>query len=396
MIWLTSKRFGIAALGIALAMEVVCAILVVVSANENTTNEIITSAIAIPTFALLAGVGAVILSRQPWHAVGLMFALSPLAMMVANIASFYYTASLKVDLPGRVLAALAGNPAWLLGAGSAAIFLPLLFPTGHYLTHRWRWAGLAGGLGLTMAIVTTLLRPGYIDDFEDVANPIGIEGATGVLDVIALVGFVLIGLSVISGLLSLVLRFRRARGVEREQLKWVLATSGWAVTFFGVITPIANNVFGYYPPDVVFLTTIALIPASVAVAMLRYHLYDIDRIINRTLVYGLLSAGLGALYAGLVVGLQEVLQSVSGGSDLAIVVTTLVVAALFLPARRRVQVTVDRRFNRRQYDAVRTVEAFSARLRQHIELDALRYELLAVIDETMAPTSKSVWLRRQS
>jgi hypothetical protein len=178
-------------------------------------------------------------------------------------------------------------------------------------------------------------------------------------------------------------------------MKWVLASSAWAVVFFGVFTPIVN-LFGYYPPDVIFLTTMALVPLSVAVAMLRYRLYDIDRIINRTLVYGLLSAGLGAIYAALVIGLQEVLQSVSGGSDLAIVVTTLTVAALFLPARRRVQLTVDQRFNRRQYDASRTVEHFSVRLRQHVELDTLRYELLSVIDETMAPTSKSLWLRPRS
>jgi len=139
---------------------------------------------------------------------------------------------------------------------------------------------------------------------------------------------------------------------------------------------------------------LCLLPLAIGVAILRHQLYDIDRILNRTLVYALLTATLGAMYLGVVVGLQAVLSSVAGGSDLAIVITTLLVAALFLPVRRRVQEIVDRRFNRRTYDAARTIDAFSARLRQQIDLDTLRYELLAVTEETMQPSRASVWLRR--
>ncbi|MGH2600748.1 MAG: hypothetical protein ACRDJ9_15355, partial [Dehalococcoidia bacterium] len=137
------------------------------------------------------------------------------------------------------------------------------------------------------------------------------------------------------------------------------------------------------------------LPGAIVIAVLRYNLYDIDRIINRTLIYGVLTAGLAALYAGLVAGLQALLRPVSGGSDLAIVVTTLVVAALFLPARRRIQAAVDRRFNRRTYDAARTIDAFAARLREQVDLDTLRYELLTVVDETMRPARVSLWLREQ-
>jgi hypothetical protein len=213
-----------------------------------------------------------------------------------------------------------------------------------------------------------------------------------VLEVVVAVGFFVFVSMLLLSFLSLVIRFRRSHGVERQQLKWFVVSTVAALSFFVVIGPLVE-LAGVTTPDALYLALMALVPISVGVAILRHRLYDIDRIINRTLVYGLLTALLALTYFGFVVGLQAALQPVSGNSKLAIALTTLIVAALFLPARRRLQSAVDRRFNRRTYDATRTIEAFNARLRQEIDLDSLRYELLAVVDETMQPAGVSLWLR---
>jgi hypothetical protein len=197
-------------------------------------------------------------------------------------------------------------------------------------------------------------------------------------------------LSALVGCVHAIVRFRRSQGVIREQFRWIafagiLALIGTLLTAFDGLYTVAS---------LIQFAGFAGFPIAVGLAILRYHLYDIDRILNRTLVYGLLTAGLAAVYFGSVVALQAGLQELNGGNDLAIAVTTLLVAALFLPARRFIQSAVDRRFNRRAYDAARTIDSFSTRLREHVELDTLRYELLAVVDETMQPTSASVWLRQ--
>jgi hypothetical protein len=186
---------------------------------------------------------------------------------------------------------------------------------------------------------------------------------------------------------SVGLRFRRSRGVERQQLKWF--------TYAAALIAVSFLLWGFLLPaggvtDVVFGLTIALVPVAAGIAILRYRLYEIDRLINRTLVYGLLTAVLGGVYAGVVLVLGQLLGQ---DSSLAVAGATLVAAALFQPARRRIQQAVDRRFNRRRYDAARTVEAFSARLREEIDLEALSAELLAVVNQTMQPTEVWLWLR---
>jgi RsiW-degrading membrane proteinase PrsW (M82 family) len=205
---------------------------------------------------------------------------------------------------------------------------------------------------------------------------------------------VLIGLLVLcagAAVLSLVLRFRRSRGVERQQLKWF--TSAGVLMFLWLV------VGDYLLPDVTVFDvfsglTVALVPVAAGIAILRYQLYDIDRLINRTLVYALLTALLGGFYAGVVLVLGQVFGGV--GRDppsWAVAAATLAVAALFQPARRRIQAVVDRRFNRGKYDAARTLEAFSSRLRDGVDLDTLTTELLAMVDQTMEPTKASLWLR---
>ena len=223
-----------------------------------------------------------------------------------------------------------------------------------------------------------------------IANPIGIKGLPHPER--GAVGAVLIGLFTVAALAacaSLVLRFRRARGAERQQLKWF----AYAATLM-VISSIVGGMLYPAGGDVGAAITIALLPVAAGIAILRYRLYDIDRLISRTLVYGLLTAILGLTYVGGVLVLGQVFGGVGGGPpSWAVAGATLAVAALFQPARRRIQAVVDRRFNRRKYNAARTVEAFSLRLRDQVDLDALSTELLAVVDQTIQPTRASLWLR---
>jgi hypothetical protein len=188
---------------------------------------------------------------------------------------------------------------------------------------------------------------------------------------------------------SLIARWRRARGVERQQLKWL--------AYAAVMLVVAQVGASLLPRPlfvVVSYTSALLFPVAVGIAVVRYRLYDIDRLINRTLVYGLLTTLLGAIYAGTVLVLGQVFGGIGGEPpSWAVAAATLAVAALFQPARRHIQAVVDRRFNRRKYDAAKTVEAFSVRLRDEVDLDALSAELLAVVDRTMQPTTASLWLR---
>jgi hypothetical protein len=226
-------------------------------------------------------------------------------------------------------------------------------------------------------------------------NPWGIERAAGLFQLLsAIAGWALLALTVLS-LASLVLRFRRSRGEQRQQLKWftyaaLLTVSVWLIF---TITGVEGQVSG---PLLLFSTILSfwLLAAAIGVAILRYHLYDIDRLINRTLVYALLTVLLGTVYAGAVLVLGQLFGGVARNPpSWAVAGATLAVAALFQPARRRIQQVVDRRFNRRRYDAVKTIEAFSARLRDEVDLDTLSAELLAVVDQTIQPTRASLWLR---
>jgi hypothetical protein len=234
-----------------------------------------------------------------------------------------------------------------------------------------------------------LVRPGPLElQHSQAENPFGVQGAAWLYDL----GFLSFAATLVAASSSLLLRFHRSRGDQRQQMKWF---------FFAALLMSLATVAGIFLEDtygeVVWMPFYLLLffglPAAIGIAILRHRLYDIDRIINRTLTYGLLSGVLAGVYAGLVVALQALLRPVSGGSDLALAVTTLIVAAMFLPAQRLVQRTVDRRFNRRTYDTARTIDAFNARLREQLDMDTLRYELLAVVDETMQPAAASLWLR---
>jgi hypothetical protein len=268
--------------------------------------------------------------------------------------------------------------------------LLMVFPTGRLPSRRWRPVAWAAGAVFVLAALSSPLLPGSPADGLR-PNPIAIPALEGVLRLAyATANAVLFGV-ILAALVSLVVRFRRATGVERQQLKWF--AYGTALL---LLLPVAGAVgarLGDTAGELLVAAIVSALPVAIGIAVLRYRLYDIDRLVNRTVVYGLLTVLLAGVYAGLVFALSQLLNPADQQSALAVAASTLVVAALFQPARRRIQGLVDRRFNRRRYDAARTVAAFSTRLRDQIELDTLSTELLAVVDQTVQPVQLSLWLR---
>ncbi len=347
-----------------------------------------------------ATVGALVASRQPRNAIGWIFC----ALGVCN--------SLAAASQGYAIYALLTGPAYLPGGAVAnwlssllagpivfAMFalVLLLFPDGRPLSSSWRavvWLDLAA----IALIFGFAFKPGPLDtSLLDADNPFGIKGAGALFEALGIVGIFLALAAAATGAVSLVLRLRRSRGDERQQLKWFAFAGAVFCAAFAT-----GPVLWSLPPSsgfgwiwtVLFLSAVSTIPAAAGVAILRYRLYDIDVIINRTLVYGSLTVMLVGIYLGAVISLQYAFRAATGQeSTLAIVASTLAIAALFNPLRRRIQGFIDRRFYRRKYDAARTLAAFSARLRDETDLDTLNEDLASVVDETLQPAHVSLWLR---
>jgi hypothetical protein len=340
-------------------------------------------------------VGAVIVAHRPGNAIGWIFCaiglLSATGTLALDYAEYAYVTR-PGSLPGAVLAAWY-QWWWLPVFALVIVFTPLLFPTGRLLSAHWRPVAVLAAAAITVIIVLHALKPTIRLQNENytVSNPIGLAGVPHPeLGTQGAVLFGVLAFCAVAAVVSLVLRFRRSRGVERQQLKWFTYAAVLVVLLLGVPYPLPEGVVS----DVLFGLTVAFIPIAAGIAILRYRLYDIDRLINRTLVYALLTALLGGVYAATVLVLGQLFGGVGGDPpSWAVAGATLAVAALFQPARRSIQAAVDRRFNRRKYDAVRTVEAFSARLRDEIDLDTLSAELLAVVDQTMQPRQAWLWLR---
>jgi hypothetical protein len=293
---------------------------------------------------------------------------------------------------GAVAAAWWASWTWYPALALGTAFTLFLFPTGRPLSPRWRPAlWLTGAVTVTFTVLAAVQPTLGGGDSPTVPNPLAV-GSLGNPER-SLIGLVLLDVLLVMvalAVVSVVLRFQRSRGDERQQLKWF--------TYAGALVPlmvVADLLPGDLPGDLLFAIVIALLPVGAGIAILRHRLYDIDRLINRTLVYALLTALLAGVYAGLVLGLPQGVLGLGGHAPSWVVAgATLAVAALFQPARRRIQAAVDRRFDRRRYDAGRTIEAFSVRLRDHVDLGTLTAELLAVVDRTVQPTTASLWLRR--
>jgi hypothetical protein len=287
-----------------------------------------------------------------------------------------------------------------------ALFLTLLFPTGRLLSRRWRAVVWLGVGAVAANIAGAAFAPGLLEITTDrpIRNPLGIGGRVGdAIPWLSGIGEVLAAGTLVLGGVSVALRLRRARGRERQQVTWFAYICLLALVPFIVLAMVSIVAGDDVPSWLNVLSVIAWwslvvlvlvgLPAAIGIAILRHQLYDIDVVINRTLVYGALTLTLGASYLGSVLLLQLVLNPLTQGSDLAVAMSTLAVAALFRPARRRIQLLVDRRFFRRRYDAARTLAAFGGRLRDELDVDALGNDLQAVVRDTMQPDHVSLWLR---
>jgi hypothetical protein len=363
--------------------------------GEVTWSGSLSFAIMIAAFAAL---GAVLASRRPGNPIGWILCASPVCLAFTELARNWYVHTLIAE-PGSLPLATglmwAANWAWIPGFMPLLTLLLLLFPDGSAPSRRWRPVGWLAGAAMGLLIVGYAFAPGPLEDYPRVENPIGIGGAGGgALKVFQGVGFPFFALAAIGSMASVVVRFRRSRGVERQQLKWMAAAAALVVAAW-LVNAVFDQVLG---EDISLILPFALLalPAAATIAILRYRLYDLGLVVNRTLVYGALTATLAGAYIGIVLLLQLALEPLTSDSGLAIAGSTLAVAALFRPLRGRIQELVDRRFYRRRYDAVRTVERFSARLRDEVELEALTDELRGVVRETVQPAHVSLWLRPEA
>jgi hypothetical protein len=354
-------------------------------------------------------VGALIASRRPHNPIGWILLADGLLWTFIGMIDYYsvYGVVQPGSVPFPVGIYALSEWLWVPAVGLVGTFLLLLFPDGRLPSRRWRPLAWLSGVVIVVLSAAILLAPGPLQSIEGVRNPFGLEEQPWVRYA-AYIVLPLFPVCILASTVSLVLRYRRSGGEEREQIKWIafaasvvglvyLITMGISTispseeAWFAAGSPLWLDLLSY-----VALLSFTAVPIAVGFAVLRYRLYNIDLIINRTVVYGVLTAALALTYFGGVTATQAIFRALTGQEQqpqLAIVVSTLVIAALFNPLRRRVQAFVDRRFYRRKYDARKTLEAFSAKLRDETDLDALSDDLVGVVRETMQPAHVSLWLR---
>jgi MYXO-CTERM domain-containing protein len=347
----------------------------------------------------LLALGLLVAHRRPANPVGWIIAGTVVTVGLSDFVESYAVYALYTDpgsLPGGETMALVSNWIFIPALFAAPSMLFLLFPDGKLVSRRWIPVFWVVILTTCAAITTSIFQPVLNDPpFEGVVNPLGFAPPQALLAPLSYIGWPGMAASFLVAAFAMILRLRRSHGVERQQLKWLAAAA--AILPLGSVSGVVLYYLGY---DSIagFLAVFSIVPIFLAAgyAILRYRLYDIDLIINRTLVYGSLTATLVALYFGGVATTQALFRALTGQEQqpqLAVVVSTLVIAALFSPLRRRIQAFIDRRFYRKKYDAAKTLESFSAKLRDETDLEALNAELLSVIRETMQPEHLSVWLR---
>ena len=344
-------------------------------------------------------VGALIASKRPTNAIGWICLVAGLFWML-----IFLWGSIPSSVSAPVVIDALTQWLWVPPVGLLGIYMILLFPDGKLPSRKWRPLAWFSGAVMVLASVALTLSPGPLPDHPGVRNPFGLEGYPMLAQVLPGV-IALLPICILASAVSLFWRYRHSGGEVRQQIKWV----AFAASFVGVMY-LSAVVIGFFTPDAslgsgdvsllgdilldAVLLSYAGVPIAVGFAVLKYRLYDIDVVINRTLVYGSLTATLVALYFGGIVVLQRVFVTLTGQqSTLAVVASTLFIAALFNPLRRRIQSFIDRRFYRKKYNAARTLEAFSVKLREKTDLEALNDDLVGVVRETMQPAHVSLWLR---
>ena len=339
-----------------------------------------------------ATVGLVLARRRPANPIGWLYAAAGLVWSFAIPWDPWVDQVLRSGRPlplAAQVAAVYGEFNWAPATVLGVTLPALLVPDGRLRSRRWRPVAAAAVAAAVLALVGSVLAPARLED-TSIANPFGLAGPAGaVAAALAGAGTLLWMATMVASLACVVLRFRSSVGVERQQLRWVAA---------GAVAAVAGLLAGTAVPQRTVISSILYamvlcIPLAVAVAVLRYRLWDLDRLVSRTVTYAVVTALLVVPYLLIVPAAGRLVQ---GSGSLAVAAATLAAAAAFAPLRRRVQGLVDRRFNRRRYDAARTVEAFAVRLRDQVDLDALSAELLAVVDHTMQPVGASLWLRPQA
>jgi hypothetical protein len=370
-------------------------LLVTLATTRPLTSAVIVqgAADAIP-WLLFATVGLVLALRRPANPIGWLYAAAAL-VWTAYVPFDPWVDQLQRSgrplPPAAHLAALAGDSLWAVGIPLGLTLPLLLLPDGRLRSPRWRAVLAAAVIGTTVEVVGWVLSPDPLTQtLEPVAKPFPLHGAAGTIaTTVSWIGWGLLFACIPAAAACVVLRFRTSRGVERQQLRWVAAGATVAVAGPAVLVPLEAFVFKV-TPNAFAIPLLLSVPLAIAVAVLRYRLWDLDRLVSRTVTYTLVTALLVVPYLLI---LPVVTRLAEGAGSLAVAAATLAAAAAFQPLRRRVQQVVDRRFNRRRYDAARTVDGFAARLREQVDLDALAGELLAVVDQTVQPTRAWLWLR---
>jgi hypothetical protein len=359
-------------------------------------------------FLVFPLVGALIASRRPENPIGWLCLVDGLLWTTTNMLDYHslYVMASPGSVPFPVGLAGVNHWLWVPTVGLLGTYVFLLFPDGRLPSRRWRPLAWLSGVVIASGSLGLMLSPGPLDMPRGIRNPFGLEAAPWVA-VAAYAILPLLPLCMLASALSLVMRYRRSRGDVRQQIKWIaFAASLVALTYL-----IAIVALFIHPSEIWFaaglplwldlieyaaLLSITSVPVAIGFAVLKYRLYDIDLIINRTLVYGSLTGALALVYFGGVTVTQALFRNITGQEQLpqlVIVASTLVIAALFNPLRRRIQSFIDRRFYRAKYDARKILEAFSVRLRDETDLEALNEDLVEVVRETMQPAHVSLWLR---